>query len=563
MGLMDMNRGFKKYAPWVVAPLCILMLGGVVFNGFGSALGDGSGGGSAPAGQPGGPEDPVVATVGSVKVTRSELDRQLEQVARGGQLSPLMQDQFRYMILDRSYKQKAALEAAAKAAGVTVADADLGREREKAWATQRPQIASMLALPPTATDADIQSALQKQQPGLTTDALKSRIPDDDIRASLYQQGLVNSFKKQVTVNEGTVRHGYDEIQVRHILVKSGEGGLPDAQAKAKAEKILGEVKANPAKMADLAKQFTDDPGSKATGGFYDWSPASKYVPEFTKAARDAGVGKVNPELAKTSFGYHIIKLEGQRPGKDFPKDWDKSKQKYIDEAVEREAQQKVMAAVTAQAANIKVEIQDPGIRAAQLEEEARATPDIKARDAKLEQALAELGKVKPADDRGGTIPLRRAAILSQLNRNKDAIAAYEDALKLRSNSVDTRISLAELYLKEKDRAGATRQLDEAMKLPVPDPTLMMRIGLLYQQAGDATKSKVAMDKFAELQKRMQQIQELESKAAAQTARPVPGPPPGGTAPATATTTTTATTRGASPAPAGSAAPPPSPATATK
>lgn len=516
MGLMDINRGVKKYALWILTPLGVLMLGGAVFNGFGTTLGMGG-----DAGERSGPsqvnsEDKPVAIVGDISFTRAMLDQQIEKATGGNPmaLSPVMMDQFRYMVLTQMSKKTAAMVAAAKAAGVTVTDADLAAGRDKLWAAQRPQIIQQLGLTDKATDAQIDQAIQKVRPGLTTTMIKANIPDDQVRQGLYQEGLINALKKKTHVDEATVKKSYDEIQVRHILIKSGDGGLPDAQAKTKAEKVLAEVKADPSKMAALAAQYSDDPGSKAKGGFYDWAPASQYVPEFTAGALAAGVGKVYPDLVKTQFGYHIIKLEGERPGKDFPKDWDKAKQKYIDEYAMRNAQQEMGAALAAQESSIKVEILDPGIRAAQLQEEAATARDDKERTAKLEQAIAELNKVKKEDDRGGAVPLRKAEIFKQLKRDKDAIAAYDDSLKFR-NTVDTRIELANLYLKEKDNTSAIKQLDEAEKLPVPEPKTMANIGALYLQAGDTAKSKLAMGKAAELQKREQQIKENEAKAAAE------------------------------------------------
>ena len=556
MGLMDMNRGIKKYAPWIFGSLAVPFIVSVVYTGFGSSLGGGRASAvrNSAAGDGTDPSEKVVATVGDIAVTRGTLDRQIEQVARGQQLSPSLMDTYRVMLLNQSYKQQAALTAAAKAANITVSDADIAAERDKAWAKQRPQIAPLLGLPPTATDVEIETALQKQQPGATVEAIKSRISDQDLRTSLYQQGLQNYYKKQVKVDEAAAKRSYDEIQVRHILINFGKGALPEGQAKTKAEKILAEVKADPTKMPALAAQFSEDPGSKAKGGFYDWADPNKYVPAFTQAAFDAGVGKVFPELVRVVqpnySGFHIVKLEGERPGKSFPKDWDKNKQKYIDEYAQRQVQQKLVADVTARMEAVKVEILDPGMKASQLEQEAQSMTDMKLRDVKLTEALTELGKISKADDRTGAVPLRRAEILSQLNRSKEAASAYQDALTYK-NSVETRVALAELLLKDKDRAGAAKQLDEAQKLLVADPMILARIGSLYQQAGEPDKSKAAIAKAAELRKREQQIQEAEAKAAMAAQSPkttvMPGPP-SATAPASPAPAASPAAASPSPAP---------------
>ena len=507
MSLMGMNRAFKKHGAWLGGIAAFLMLIVAI-----SGLGNNNFRNGGAAAEATVASDAPVATVGDMKITRPELDGQLDRMLHGqiGTM-PAEMDRYRVLLLNQ-YKQKAALAMAAKAAGVTVSDADMARERDKQWALQRSQIVSALALPDKATDADIDKALQTQQPGATVERIKESIaPDDDVRASVYQQGLTAQSKKAIQVSPEQVQKSYDEIQVRHILVKSGTGGLPDAAAKAKAEKILAQVKADPSKMPQLAMQNSDDPGSKPKGGFYDWAPAGQYVPEFTQGALAAGVGKVNPDLIKTSYGYHIIKLEGERPGKDAPKDWDKNKQKYIDEYVEKQAQGKARAAVDSQVPNVKVTILDPGMLAAQLEDDAHAALDPNSRNAKLNEALAELNRIKRGDDRLGAAPLRRATILTELNRPKDAIAAYNDALTYR-NSVETRLSLAELYQGQKDNADALKQVQEAVKLPVPDVATELRISKLLTALGDTVGAKAASDKAIEMGKRQAQIDAAERAA---------------------------------------------------
>ena len=259
MSLMGMNRIVKKYGAYIGGVAALLMLI-VSLSGLGNNLTRGGAGGNTPAANAATSEKSV-ATVGGEAITRPQLDQALEQEMRGQRMPPpppAQMDAYRYQTLN-TFKQKAALIAAAKAAGVTVSESDIARERDKAWTMMRPQVAQVLNLPSTATDAEMEKAMSAQQPGLTIAAFKGRISDDDVRTSLYRDGLLASFKKQVKVSEADVKRSYDEIQVRHILVASGAKGLPDAQAKTKAEKILAQVKANPAGMADLAKQFSDDP----------------------------------------------------------------------------------------------------------------------------------------------------------------------------------------------------------------------------------------------------------------------------------------------------------------
>ncbi|MES2463164.1 MAG: peptidylprolyl isomerase [Armatimonadota bacterium] len=527
MSLMDMNRSFKKYGTAFGIGLAGIMLVGT-FAGFGANLFGGGKGGAVSSPMTG---DDTVATVGDVKVSRalleSNLDRALQQQAMmgGAPIQPKPEEKNGYLIrvLDQ-VKQEQALVAAAKAAGVTVSDAEIESERENIWQQQRAGFAQTLGLPATATDQQIDRAISTQDPGRNLAAIKAQIPAEALRTKLYQDGLQKKLRDQVQIDPALLKRTYNEIQVRHILINFGTGSLPEEQAKAKAEKILAEVKANPAKMAQLAKDNSDDPGSKAKGGYYDWAPAAQYVPSFTEAALKAGVGKVYPDLVRVVqpnySGFHIVKLEGERtpkpapapakgapaaPTTGVPADFDKNKQKYIDEYRDKLAGAAMQSAVAAALPGIETVVTDPGLRAAQLQQEAQAGPDKKTSDAKLTEALAELDKVKKDALGANAVPLQKAAILQQLGRDKDAIAAYEESLKFR-NLPETHVALATLYLKLKDNANAKAQLAEAQKLPIGDMQQQMQLAQLLGQVGDKDGSKKAMDKAMEMFKRQQEMQ---------------------------------------------------------
>lgn len=85
-------------------------------------------------------------------------------------------------------------------------------------------------------------------------------------------------------------------------------GLPDAQAKQKADEVLKKVLAPLADFGALAKQYSEDPGSKDSGGDLGFAKRGTFVPEFDKALFETlKVGAITPQPVKTQFGYHIIK----------------------------------------------------------------------------------------------------------------------------------------------------------------------------------------------------------------------------------------------------------------
>ncbi len=93
--------------------------------------------------------------------------------------------------------------------------------------------------------------------------------------------------------------------------------LDQSAKKTKAEEILNRIKGGE-DFAKLAKEFSEDPGSKEKGGLYEGITAGQFMPEFEKAALALEPGQVAPNLVETTYGYHIIKLEkkGEAKGAD-------------------------------------------------------------------------------------------------------------------------------------------------------------------------------------------------------------------------------------------------------
>jgi peptidyl-prolyl cis-trans isomerase D len=116
----------------------------------------------------------------------------------------------------------------------------------------------------------------------------------------------------------------DQVKVRHILIKvdPNADAKTDAAAKQKAEDILKQLH-NGGNFAELAKKYSDDPGSKDTGGELGFIKHGVTVPEFDKAAFALQPGQTS-DLVKTKFGYHIIQSEEKETAHTRPLDEVKS-----------------------------------------------------------------------------------------------------------------------------------------------------------------------------------------------------------------------------------------------
>jgi peptidyl-prolyl cis-trans isomerase D len=112
----------------------------------------------------------------------------------------------------------------------------------------------------------------------------------------------------------------DQVKVRHILIKvdPNADAKTDAAAKQKAEDILKQLH-NGGNFADLAKKYSDDPGSKDQGGELGFIKHGVTVPEFDQAAFALQPEQISG-LVKTKFGYHIIQSEEKQTAHTRPLD---------------------------------------------------------------------------------------------------------------------------------------------------------------------------------------------------------------------------------------------------
>ncbi|WMT41062.1 peptidylprolyl isomerase [Paenibacillus sp. D2_2] len=108
------------------------------------------------------------------------------------------------------------------------------------------------------------------------------------------------------------KEDYITASVRHILIS-----LKDAEGKERSKedalKLANEVKAKLDKgedFATLAKQYSEDPGSKDDGGLYADTPVNQWVPQFKEAAMTLPLNKISDPV-ETDYGYHIIRVESR------------------------------------------------------------------------------------------------------------------------------------------------------------------------------------------------------------------------------------------------------------
>lgn len=160
------------------------------------------------------------------------------------------------------------------------------------------------------TDAELKAQFQ-------ADPEKYRMPEK--RRVKYLAVDSNSLKNRMTATPEEVQALYEknksmfstpeQIRASHILFKTE--GKDKAAVKKQAEAVLAKVKAG-GDFAKLAKEYSEDEGSKDKGGDVDYFPHGKMVKEFEDAALALQIGQTSG-LVESQYGFHIIKLTDLKP----------------------------------------------------------------------------------------------------------------------------------------------------------------------------------------------------------------------------------------------------------
>ncbi|MDE6537989.1 MAG: peptidylprolyl isomerase [Muribaculaceae bacterium] len=104
---------------------------------------------------------------------------------------------------------------------------------------------------------------------------------------------------------GHHRPASGKVHASHILISTQGSTDNGVKAKALADSLYKVVSADPSKFADVARRFSDDPGSGKNGGDLSWFGRGEMVQEFDSVSFAIPDGAISEPFA-TRFGYHII-----------------------------------------------------------------------------------------------------------------------------------------------------------------------------------------------------------------------------------------------------------------
>jgi parvulin-like peptidyl-prolyl isomerase len=319
------------------------------------------------------------------------------------------------------------------------------------------------------------------------DFIKKRWPtEEELQSAIQQYGqsskseFVNWLREQfkirnftiykcrelkMTVPQEKVLASLEKITVSHILIgtndPSGKVLRSEAEALQRANEVYQKATAPGADYAALAKEYSDDPGSKEKGGAYGPYPVEQFktmgfVKEFVDAALALKVGQISKPV-KTQFGYHILKLNDR----SLPKGDDYKKEL-------KEVEDNLLYSMT----------QDPN------------SPFTKWIQELNQKAIQNMKILDPG---------LRAYRLQADQKWQEAAPAYEKALQrpYYKDKIEMYLDASKVYIELKDTKKAIETLKRAPSDLIDIADYQITLAKAYKADGQLQKALDGLSKFSE------------------------------------------------------------------
>ena len=264
------------------------------------------------------PLDRVVAVVGDVIITQSNLQERIIQKRQDAGRLPTDSVGWRAFLLTvvGEIVDEELILLKAKDVKVEVPDADVNSTVEKQYKEVRKKFSS---------DAEFRSELQKA--GYGTPEEYKKFVGEGIRRTETVTRTIRKLREdgkiaQANITDAEVAEAYERnkasmpkreaaVTWRQIIITPKPSPAAKEAARVKAESILADLKAG-ADFEKLAKRESMDPGSKDNGGDLGWNRRGRMVPIFDRWMFALTPGVLSP-VVETPFGYHIIRVDRAQP----------------------------------------------------------------------------------------------------------------------------------------------------------------------------------------------------------------------------------------------------------
>lgn len=244
--------------------------------------------------------DPVAAEVGDRRITFERIDRGLDEFRQSARYESLA-SQGDIAAIERDFEQgllaqlvrRAVLTPHAEELGIEISASDVDEQLELIEADFPSRSA-------------FEEALKEQ--GLDVPALRELVGD-----RLLEEALRAEVTADVGPSDEEIRTYYDDniedyrqVEVWHILVNKPK----------RANRLAGQLQRTPAaelegRFERLARRFSLDEGSSASGGYLGFTQPGQFVDAFAEVVRTLDVGEVSDPV-QTEFGHHVVHVSARR-----------------------------------------------------------------------------------------------------------------------------------------------------------------------------------------------------------------------------------------------------------
>ena len=248
--------------------------------------------------------DKVVAVIDNEIILQSELDFQAAVYASQRGMDP-KSPELRNQILNAMIDEKL-VYAQAELDSIVVTDAEVAQRIEYQISVLKQQYG---------TEASIETMY-----GMSLEKIKRELRDD-VRKNLMVQRLREKNFAPVEASRREVEEFYqtykdslgmipEKLRIYHIFKNPKTTDKVKNQYRDFAKAVLDSIKQG-ASFEEMAKKYSEDPGSKAYGGDLGFVKKGVFYPQFEAAAFALNIGEIS-DVVETPVGYHIIELLERR-----------------------------------------------------------------------------------------------------------------------------------------------------------------------------------------------------------------------------------------------------------
>lgn len=248
--------------------------------------------------------DKVIAVVDNEIILKSELEYQINLLAVQRKIdpkTPALREQVLKMLIDEKL-----VYAQAGLDSIAVSEDEVGKQIEYQISQLTQQYGSKERI--------------EQMYNMSLEKIKRELRDDVRKNIMIQKmqekkfGQVESSRREVEDFFAQFKDSLgvipEKVKISHIFKNPQTSTALKAKYKATAQAILDSIKAG-ADFAELAKKYSEDPGSAAQGGDLGFVKRGVFYPEFESAAY-ALKEKQLSEVTESPVGFHIIQLLERR-----------------------------------------------------------------------------------------------------------------------------------------------------------------------------------------------------------------------------------------------------------